>query len=111
MDFYFRMRVLLIRWLTLTLVGWLAYALLYDIVASIMLDMPWYDWLWYLPVSSLFVILPLQLAWRKSFTHRKGLVYGLLLVLSMGGYNGFGQTITLHPAQAATVIISFWTHI
>ena len=100
---------LIVRWAALTLVGWLAYALLRALWTIIYLGAPLYDWQWYLPVIALLVGLPIYLALRLPHTRLAWLALIGLLAWAGIGYNGFGQVVYLQPGRAAPVPISFWS--
>jgi len=102
----------LIRWITLTLIGWLAYSLFRALWAVIALGAPVYDWQWYVPVILLLIGLPLYGAWRGPVRHAgRGplLMFAMLFAFALAGCNGFGQVATLEPDLSTPVPISFWT--
>lgn len=95
------------RWLLLTLLGWLAYALLKSTGALIQFGFPWYDWQWYLSLISLVLIATLKLA-RWWPTRLNALWISITLILwLLVSYSGFGQTLTLQPATQP-ISLSFW---
>jgi hypothetical protein len=47
---------IVLRWLSLTLAGWLAYVLLRALWTIIVLGAPLHDWQWYVPVSAFLLI-------------------------------------------------------
>lgn len=99
---------LVLRWLALTLLGYLAYALGRATLSFMGLGLPWYDWQWYLALLAL----PLALLWVLALGWPRRRYSGpFLLLLTLwlaAGYAGFGQTQTLAPAAAKPVPISFW---
>lgn len=101
----------LIRWITLTLIGWLAYSLFRALWAVIALDAPVYDWQWYVPVILLLVGLPLYWSWCgpvwRASRGTKFMVVGLV-ACAIIGWNGLGQTVQLGLDRTASIPISFW---
>ncbi len=70
---------IILRWTVLTLVGWLAYALLRALWAIIYLGAPSYDWIWYLPVAALIISLPVFITWRLPLTRTASVTFAGLL--------------------------------
>jgi hypothetical protein len=97
-----------VRWVVLTLVGWLAYALLRALWTIICLGAPAYDWVWYLPVVALLIALPVYIAWRLPLTRIAFFTFAGLVGMVLVSYNGFGQVVYLQPGRAMLVPISFW---
>ena len=101
---------IILRWTVLTLVGWLAYALLRALWTIIYLGAPSYDWIWYLPVAALIISLPVFITWQLPLTRTASVAFAGLLALALISYNGFGQVVYLQPSRAAPVPISFWSY-
>ncbi len=95
-----------LRWLTLTLAGWLGYALVRGLWALVHLGAPVCDWLWYVPAIALWVGLPASFALRPP--QSMFLIFAALLILTLAGYNGLGQIVYLNSGDAPRVPISFW---
>jgi len=104
----------IISWLVLALIGWLAYTLLRAFATIIRLDVPFFDWQWYVPVIALLIVVPICLTHRllhrrsTSFNKRTLITFAMLFAWAIIGGNGFGQTIQLNPTQAVLIKISFW---
>lgn len=104
-----RKRIILIaRWLTLGLAGWLLYGMARALWAIIRLGAPLYDWQWYPGLIALLIGLTVHIVWGLPRTRRTTLAFTGLLIWVIIGYSGFWQTIELTPAQTAPVPISFW---
>jgi hypothetical protein len=58
---------IVLRWLSLTLAGWLAYVVLHALWTIIALRAPLYDWQWYVPVGA-FLLISVMIAWRLAYT-------------------------------------------
>lgn len=108
----------LIRWIALVIIGWLAYGLLCGLSAIVWLGVPPFDWVWYATIIPLIVVPPVCLIWRladpRSLVFRAGwpishFLFGILIVVAIIGYNGFGQAITLPLGGAKPILIAFWT--
>ncbi len=101
-------------WLILALIGWLAYALLRALTTIIFLDVPFFDWQWYIPVMALLIVAPIYLVSRwlppRSTALRKRtlLAFAILVAWAITGYNGFNQSIGLNLDQTAPIRISYW---
>ena len=101
-------------WLTLALVGRLAYALLRALATVIYLGAPVFDWQWYIPAIVLIVVVPLCLIFRwlrfttKRIGKRTTLIFASLSGWALLGFNGFDQNVQLQPNDAPSVPISFW---
>jgi hypothetical protein len=98
----------LARWFTLALGGWLIYGSVRALWAIVRLDVPVYDWQWYVGVVVLAIALVTHIVWHLRRTWLRTLVFTGLPVWLIVGYSGFGQVIELYPARAAPVPISFW---
>lgn len=98
-----------VRWLGLFVGGWAAYAVGRALLAAMALDVPWYDWQMYLALWLLIVWIMVGLAnyWPKRSVVSLG-VSSVLLLWLVVGYNGFGQTVTLHPSTQPPVKLNFW---
>jgi hypothetical protein len=105
---------LAVAWLVLVVTGWLAYALIRALATIILLDVPVFDWQWYVPVIALSITGPMFLTYRwmrrrSIWPYKQVLIaFAILLVWAIMGYNGFSQTIQLNPDRAAPIEISFW---
>ncbi len=99
-----------LRWATLALVGWLAYALLRACWVAIYVGMPVYDWAWYLPVTLLLVGLPIYTTWGLPRLKVASVVLAGLLGIVVIAFNGFGQAIYLWPGRSPPAPISFWAY-
>lgn len=103
-----------VSWLVLALIGWLAYALLRAFATIIRLDVPFFDWQWYVPVIALLIVVPICLTHRllhgrsTSFNKRTLITFAMIFAWAIIGCSGFGQMIQLNPTQAAPIKISFW---
>ena len=105
----------LVGWIALVILGWLTYALVKTLVEIILLDVPLYDWQWYVPALGLLIGLPLYLTWRvlrRRPLLRPGalLFFAVLLLWAVLGYNGFGHVEVLSPQSAAKMPLSFWAY-
>jgi hypothetical protein len=101
----------ILRWMMLTLIGWLAYSLFRALWVIIALGAPVYDWLWYVPVILLLTGLPFSWARRGQVWpvgQGSRLTFTCLFAFALAGCNGFGQITTLEPDLAAPIPISFW---
>ncbi|HTP11022.1 MAG TPA: hypothetical protein VMP08_22360 [Anaerolineae bacterium] len=103
-------------WLALVVLGWLVYVLVRGLAAIIYLDVPFYDWPWYIPLIVLLIgtpvyVLSSRLRRDKLHVCRSAAVLGvLLLIWIIIGYNGFGQDTTLSLMDRAPISISFWAY-
>jgi hypothetical protein len=100
--------LLVIRWLMLTLMGWLTYAVARALWTYIRLGAPLYDWQWYLAIILLLLLLSTHLVWRLP---SRASAYAVLIGLFMWiviGYFGFWRVMHVYPADLAPVPISFW---
>ncbi len=110
-----RLLVWIVGWLAVAILGWVFYALIRALIAVVFLDVPFYDWQWYLPAIGLLIGVPLYLTWRvlrrRSLLGRNALlVIAVLLLWGMLGYNGFDHTEVLYPQRAAKIPLSFWAY-
>lgn len=103
-----RAALIIVRWLTLVLAGWLLYGMTRALGAITRLGAPLYDWQWYPGLIALLVGLTVHVVWGLPRTKRTALAFTGLLIWIVIGYSGFWQTIELAPAQTAPVPISFW---
>jgi hypothetical protein len=101
--------VQLLRWLTLTLAGLLAYALARALLTLINLGISLYDWQWYVWLVVLTTVLPAYLALRLPRNGTARAAFGAALMLACIGYNGFGQVKQLRPNPSKTIALSFWS--
>jgi len=101
---------IILRWLPLTLAGWLAYVLLRALWTIIALGAPLYDWQWYVPVSAFLIFLPVRVVWRWPYTRYIKLLYVVLLAWIIAGYNCLGYSEHLVLDRAAPIAISFWAY-
>lgn len=95
--------------MALVSVGWLTYALARALWAAIHLDVPWFDWQWYLCAIAFLVGLAVCVVTGlpRSKVGRGTLV--ALLLWMVVGYDGLGQDLALRLASSPWVPISFWT--
>ena len=100
----------IIRWLILTLAGWLGYALVRGVWAIVYLGAPLYDWTWYIPVIALLLGVPMYVAGLLPRSRTILFLTVVLLAWVVVGYNGFGQVVSLQPGNAAQIPISFWAY-
>jgi hypothetical protein len=105
----------IVGWIAFAVLGWFAYALLKALVEIIYLDVPFYDWQWYVPAIGFFVGVPFYLTWRmlrrRSLFGRGALLFFTVLLLWVVlGYNGFGHVEVLYPQHAAKIPLSFWAY-
>ena len=107
-----------VRWIALAITGWLAYGLLRGLSAIVWLGVPPFDWVWYATIIPLIVVPPVYLLWRltepRSFVVRVKsplnlVLFGILIVAAIIGYNGFGQVVVLPLDEAKPIPIAFWT--
>ncbi len=97
-----------LRWLVLVLAGWLTYALGRALWTHIVSGLPVYDWLWYLPVGALLILLPLHLTWRWRWSRRAVAGYGLLLLWVLLGYHPPATTEYLTIHDTPHLSLAFW---
>ena len=78
-------------WFVLIAIGWLAYALLRAFATIIRLDVPFFDWQWYIPVIALLIVVPICLTHRvlhrrsTSFNKRTLMAFAVLLIWAIIG--------------------------
>lgn len=96
------------RWLALTLLGWVIYAMVRALWTTIYLGAPLYDWQWYLAIVGLLVGLCARIARCLPRSKMVAATFGGLLIWAVVGYGGFWQTVHLYPAHVPPVPISFW---
>ena len=99
---------IVIRWMLLSLLGWLLYCLTRGLVAFISLGAPFHDWQWYIAVILFLILILARLlgllppsSWIKG-----GIV--LLSIWLVAGYFGFWLKGKLLPAKADKIKISYW---
>jgi hypothetical protein len=104
------------NWIAFVIIGWLAYALLRGLAAIIYLDVPFYDWQWYVPLIILLTGLPLFVLWSRlryeKLRMRRGAVtiFAICLLWIVVGYNGFDQVVRINVNDRAPIPISFWAY-
>jgi hypothetical protein len=94
------------NWLVWAAGGWLVYGLGYGLWALVRLGAPVEDWQWYLAV---LLLAGWALAWLGGLRRRwmGALLLGIVVWLA-AGYGGWQPGVTLHPAEAPPVPLSFW---
>jgi hypothetical protein len=116
MNQWHRVLKFTIVWMTVLILGWLAYALLRGLMAIIYLDVPFYDWQWYVPLIFLVLSLPAYFIWSRSrydklrISHSAAVICAVLTFWVVIGYNGFSQIVRLDLTSSAPVPISFWAY-
>ncbi|MCL4267091.1 MAG: hypothetical protein KJ069_28185 [Anaerolineae bacterium] len=96
------------RWLAFLLVGGISYVGGYALWATIQMGAPLFDWLWYVPLLLFLVLLLLPYCLRFSRSRYLKLVYIVLLVWLVIGYNSLTPTQTLSLEDAPSLSLSFW---
>ncbi len=96
------------RWVSLAVIGWLVYAFVRALGIMIILDLPAYDWQWYVALIAWLLGLTLYILGLFPRSKRAAGVLLSLLGWALLGYNGFGQTVRLYPARADKASLSFW---
>ncbi len=80
-----RLLAWIVGWLAVAILGWVFYALIRALIAVVFLDVPFYDWQWYLPAIGLLIGVPLYLTWRvlrrRSLLGRNALLVIAVLLL------------------------------
>ena len=104
-----RRAAILLRWLALSLLGGLLYALVKALWATIQIGSPTFDWQWYLALILLLGGFSTHLIWRWPPPRPSRVLLALLLLWAIGGYGGLGKTLLLRPAQSPPIPVSFWS--
>lgn len=89
----------MVRWLTLILIGWLAYALVRALWTFIRLDAPLYDWQWYLAIIILLIGLSTRIVWRLPRSRLAICAFAGLLIWVIVGYGGLSGVIVYRSAR------------
>ena len=112
----YRLLKFFISWILLVVLGWLTYALLCGLAAIIYLGVPLYDWQWYVPLAVLLIGLPGYLLWSRMhhgkwrITRVAAVLLVVMILWSVVGFNGFGQSTTLDLKNREPIPISFWAY-
>lgn len=116
MNKRYRLLKFIIIWIVFVVLGWLGYALLRGLATIIYLDVPFYDWQWYVPLILLLLGAPAYLLWsvlrhsKLRISRGAVVIFAALIFWIVVGCNGFDQSVTLNPTDHAPVPISFWAY-
>lgn len=97
-----------LRWLTLFLLGVLAYVSIKALWIIINLGTSMYDWQWYIPLAMLLICIPMPFALNRTYSRYTILLISCLLVWVLIGFNGFGYVENLSLQDKPSTPIAFW---
>jgi hypothetical protein len=98
----------MLRWLVLSLLGWLVYALAKALWTFVRLGAPLFDWQWYVALSALLVVGSIRFVLRWPRSPFVASAVAVLLLWTVVGFSGFWQKLNLRPYNAPPIPISFW---